>query len=249
LRENLVNNFKQRFIPGFLLIFFLFFFYTLDLNQYIFLFFFSIIFYELIKNELNTYLISFFLLLFFLIILINYSFIYNLFFDFKFFILFIYLFIIFISVLIKSNFFKIIFLNIFIFSSLVFSSFLYVDNKISFFTIICLASLNDIIAYFSGTYIKGPKIAPYVSPNKTWSGTLISYFFSFLLLFYFNFSLIVIILMPICYFLGDIYFSFFKRKLKIKDYGNMLKGHGGFIDRFDSIFFSLNFYLIYSLFS
>ena len=97
-----------------------------------------------------------------------------------------------------------------------------------------------------GSFLKGPKIIPIISPNKTWSGTSLSYLISLSLLFYFfNFNYLFNIIIPATFFIGDIYFSNFKRIIKIKDYGNFIKGHGGFLDRFDSSFLSLSIsYLI-----
>ena len=62
---------------------------------------------------------------------------------------------------------------------------LYIHNFNLFFIVIMLTSINDVIAYMLGSYFKGPKIIPVISPNKTWSGTISSYVISVLLLFYF----------------------------------------------------------------
>ena len=111
---------------------------------------------------------------------------------------------------------------------------------------ILFTSINDIIAYVFGSYFKGPKIIPSISPNKTWSGTISSYLISVLLLTYlFDFNNFYNFLLPITFFLGDIYFSNFKRIFNIKDYGQLIKGHGGFLDRFDSSFLSLSFSFIF----
>ena len=149
---------------------------------------------------------------------------------------------IFFSSFLKKSFLKIFSINFFIFFCFVYSSLLYTFYFNVFFIIIILTSFNDIVAYISGSFLKGPKIIPKVSPGKTWSGSLISYFISFLLLFFFiEFDLIFSILLPMTYFLGDIYFSNFKRFLNIKDYGSIIKGHGGLLDRLDSSLFSISF--------
>ena len=109
-----------------------------------------------------------------------------------------------------------------------------------------LTSINDILAYILGSLFKGPKIIPSISPNKTWSGTIMSYVISvILLLLFFNFSKLYSFILPLTFFIGDIYFSNFKRVLNIKDYGSLIKGHGGFLDRFDSSFLSLSFSFIF----
>ena len=64
---------------------------------------------------------------------------------------------------------------------------------------------------------------------------------------FFEYSFIFSLIVSVSFFLGDILFSFFKRSQNIKDFSNLLKGHGGILDRFDSIFFPIflfNMYLI-----
>ena len=118
-----------------------------------------------------------------------------------------------------------------------------------FFLIILVSFFNDTIAFVSGNILKGPKIIPNISPNKTWSGTLFSFLITFLILFNLQFGIIYSILISISFFLGDIYFSYVKRIYGIKDFSNLLKSHGGILDRLDSNFFSfilLNFFLTYA---
>ena len=87
-----------------------------------------------------------------------------------------------------------------------------------------------------------------ISPNKTISGSFGSIIFTSLVfsysIFFFskNFDYIIIIIAIITSIacqLGDLFFSLLKRKAKIKDSGNFLPGHGGFLDRFDGIFLGL----------
>jgi len=118
-------------------------------------------------------------------------------------------------------------------------------NKEIFFLIVFLAFINDTLAFISGKNFKGPLIIPHISPKKTWSGTLFSFFISFFLLIYFEFNLFFSFFISISFFLGDIFFSYFKRLYGIKDFSNLLRGHGGFLDRFDSIFFSIFLLSIY----
>ncbi len=102
----------------------------------------------------------------------------------------------------------------------------------------------DILAYFFGRTIGGPKLAPALSPKKTWSGlggavlgaALTSWVFS-----YFALGKPVIPLIMLAGFLaiveqgGDIFESAFKRRYGIKDSSNLILGHGGMMDRVDGL--------------
>ena len=111
----------------------------------------------------------------------------------------------------------------------------------------CIAS--DMGGFIFGKLLKGPKLTK-ISPNKTYSGALGSIFFSVLTIstlfsFYleiFNYKIILISLITTIFCqLGDLVFSFLKRKAKIKDTGGLLPGHGGVLDRLDGIFLGLPF--------
>lgn len=109
----------------------------------------------------------------------------------------------------------------------------------------------DTFAMIGGKNFKGPKLAPYLSPNKTWSGlivgiagaglaaSLISTIPVFASSSYYLFDKNHIVLS--CMFIAalaqmsDLFISYFKRKFNIKDSGNLIPGHGGILDRFDSI--------------
>lgn len=114
---------------------------------------------------------------------------------------------------------------------------------------------NDIGAYFIGVLFGKHKFAPRISPKKTWEGTIGGVLISFGLTFGFAAGLsaggysilpgvldlehfyniiILSIFMPIFATFGDLIFSCVKRNFGIKDFGNILKGHGGFLDRLDS---------------
>ena len=104
------------------------------------------------------------------------------------------------------------------------------------YLIIFISFLNDTFAYIFGSFFKGPLIAPSISPNKTWSGTLSSFFISFSILLILDYNLFFSFIIAIALFFGDLYFSFIKRKFHIKDFSKVLISHGGFLDRFDSVF-------------
>lgn len=126
--------------------------------------------------------------------------------------------------------------NVCLFSLILFDM-LY-SNRDLFFLLIFLCFLNDSTAYIVGSKFKGPLIAKNISPNKTWSGTLVSFFLTFSLLVLFDFNIYLSILISLSLFFGDLYFSFIKRALKIKDFSRSLSSHGGILDRIDSFFFS-----------
>ena len=109
----------------------------------------------------------------------------------------------------------------------------------------CIAS--DIGGYLFGKTFKGPKLTN-ISPKKTVSGSIGSLILTTLTLLslinYYtndiNFKIIVVSLITsLSCQIGDIFFSYIKRKAKLKDFGNFLPGHGGILDRMDGIFFGL----------
>ena len=109
------------------------------------------------------------------------------------------------------------------------------------------AIFTDTCAYFTGFFFGKHKLAPILSPKKTIEGALGGVVGS--VLFSVIFALIAkvdifphMVLMgvvgPIFAQLGDLTASAFKRKIGIKDYGNLIPGHGGVLDRIDSIIFT-----------
>jgi len=115
---------------------------------------------------------------------------------------------------------------------------------------------NDTFAYLTGRFIGRTKLFERISPKKTWEGTLggvlMTILVGFLIgtLFDTNESLgfwigAALIVAP-CAILGDLYESLFKRSLKIKDSGSILPGHGGILDRFDAVFFSVPFFMAWA---
>ena len=140
------------------------------------------------------------------------------------------------------------FRNIFFLISLFLSLFLFYDlisnNRDILYFLILLSFINDTSAYIVGKNLKGPLIAPKISPKKTWSGTIFSMTISFFIMLYFNYDLIFSIVISVSMFFGDLYFSFIKRKFNIKDFSKILSSHGGILDRYDSIFpLTIIFYL------
>ena len=144
-----------------------------------------------------------------------------------------------------SNLFFIICISIFSFSFFLLYSFQQTKFILVVLLIGCVAS--DIGGYLLGKILKGPKLTK-ISPNKTFSGAIGSFIFSctlFTSLIYyetkvFNFKIIIIGLMISLFCqIGDLFFSYLKRKADVKDTGNLLPGHGGLLDRLDGIFFGI----------
>jgi phosphatidate cytidylyltransferase len=113
----------------------------------------------------------------------------------------------------------------------------------------------DTAAYFSGRVLGKHKLFPRISPKKTWEGAIGGALFSMALGIVFEiylpraeFSWIVVAaIVSVFAQFGDLVESMFKRSREIKDSGQILPGHGGFLDRFDGIYLSLP--VIYFYFS
>ena len=127
--------------------------------------------------------------------------------------------------------------------------------KIILFIILLICISSDIGGIFFGKVLKGPKLTK-ISPNKTISGSLGSFIFSMLtssiiLGYIFNTELLNNIFLgffvSLSVQIGDLFFSYLKRKASLKDTGNILPGHGGILDRIDGILVGIPIGLIYIL--
>jgi phosphatidate cytidylyltransferase len=113
---------------------------------------------------------------------------------------------------------------------------------------------NDTIAYFAGLSFGKHKLAPRISPSKTIEGTLAGIIGSTLLFSLFNFlfkkqvfgaGIIMIgVFLALAAVLGDLLESYLKRNFGVKDSGRILPGHGGILDRFDSLMMVILVYTI-----
>ena len=140
------------------------------------------------------------------------------------------------------SFMFILFVFCFTFLFFIFSNFL--QLKIFLFIILLSCVASDIGGFIFGKLIGGPKLTK-ISPNKTISGfvgsiVLTIFFFTSILIYLINdfnykYFLIAIVISIACQ-TGDLFFSFLKRKARIKDTGKILPGHGGVLDRLDGIF-------------
>lgn len=126
------------------------------------------------------------------------------------------------------------------------------------FTVICgitpvwliliTAFCTDIGAYFGGYFLGKRKLCPVISPQKTVEGAVAGALSSLLICLVFALIFLDHRLLPayallglaggVFSQLGDLTASIFKRKMGIKDYGKLIPGHGGIMDRFDSVLFT-----------
>ncbi len=124
--------------------------------------------------------------------------------------------------------------------------------------IVFITEINDVFQFIWGKLIGKHKIIPKVSPNKTWEGfiggilttTLTGYFLRFLTPFSGTEALIITFFIGCAGFIGDVVVSAVKRDIGLKDTGNLIPGHGGMLDRIDSLSMTapLFFYIIYNLY-
>jgi CDP-diglyceride synthetase len=119
------------------------------------------------------------------------------------------------------------------------------DHDLGFAAILFLFALvwaTDIAGYFAGRAIGGPKLAPKISPNKTWAGAIggttggllaglaVAKFFALPNLFAIG---IIAVLLSVAAQAGDLFESTIKRRFGAKDAGKLIPGHGGVMDRMD----------------
>ena len=239
LKENLVSK-NDRIIVGFLILVFTYFLYFFDLPYIFILIIFLFSLFELFKCGIfkNLSLIIAFL---YLPLLLSIFFIDNQNFTFIIFILSIL-----INIILKKYTKEFFLINFFMFFYFIFL--ITHDNSVNIFHIIFIAFFNDTLAFIFGKMIKGPLIIPSVSPKKTWSGTIMSFLLStMLIIFVFDLYIIKAALISISLFFGDLYFSYIKRIINIKDFSNILKGHGGILDRIDSLFICISLFYFFNI--
>lgn len=140
------------------------------------------------------------------------------------------------------------------------------DHYCAFYAVLILATpwIADAGAYFVGVKFGAHKLCPKISPKKTVEGAvggllcgalsavLMGLIFDFIFGYaYLNYGALVLIGLintPLS-MLGDLSFSIIKRTLGIKDYGDLIPGHGGMLDRFDSVVVTAPLVLVVSLFT
>jgi phosphatidate cytidylyltransferase len=135
-----------------------------------------------------------------------------------------------------------------------FYKFSFLDRHVLFY-VFFIVTVFDAFSQLTGQLIGKRKLLPFISPNKTLEGLIGGYLFSLLtsillcklLAISVVKSMILVTGISAFAFLGDVSASFIKRIFGVKDYSQIIPGHGGFLDRFDSLIFSgLFIYVIHS---
>ena len=154
----------------------------------------------------------------------------------------------------KTNFFKILtnglsLIYLTIFSAIIFSGVSQDNFKMSMLYLFSICICSDVGGLLFGKIFKGKKLTK-ISPNKTISGSIGSFFLSLCLVPIFHFLLVdqfsnllnlIVLAILVSFFcqLGDLFISFLKRKAKVKDTGDILPGHGGLLDRIDGMILAI----------
>jgi len=123
---------------------------------------------------------------------------------------------------------------------------------------LCLVTFgHDTGAYIAGKLLGRHKILPSVSPGKSWEGFVGGYVFSLAVaaffVYYAHIDIAFLWLVPYVFYLnaaalsGDLFESFLKRRVGVKDSGTLLPGHGGVLDRIDGLLFVAIAYFIVRL--
>ena len=117
--------------------------------------------------------------------------------------------------------------------------------------LVLVVVITDVVGYFAGRMIGGPKFWPRVSPKKTWSGTGFGWIGAAAVGAYFMATtgagpqlIGVSIAVSMASQMGDIAESAVKRRTGVKDSSNLIPGHGGLLDRFDGMLGASVFLLI-----
>jgi phosphatidate cytidylyltransferase len=129
------------------------------------------------------------------------------------------------------------------------------DGKLATFTVLIAVWAGDIGAFFAGRLIGRHKLAPALSPGKTWEGflfgTATTIFVAFVALYKEDYlsipqSILLGAVIAVAAPLGDLFESALKRDMHVKDSGRLLAAHGGVLDRIDSLLFAAvaSYYLL-----
>ena len=117
------------------------------------------------------------------------------------------------------------------------------DGRTLLIFVVFVAEISDVLQYVWVKMIGGPKVIPSVSPNKTWAGFLggaasavaVSLLLRFLTPFSVGETVVVSLLITLAGFFGGAVMSAVKRDFGVKEFGRLIPGHGGIVDRIDSL--------------
>lgn len=119
------------------------------------------------------------------------------------------------------------------------------DGLVLSLWLLAVVIASDVMGYFAGRLLGGPKFWPRVSPKKTWSGTVAGWIGALLVGWAFSGFVAegaaLVLVSPVIAFagqMGDIAESAIKRRAGVKDSSNLIPGHGGVLDRFDAVIFA-----------
>lgn len=108
--------------------------------------------------------------------------------------------------------------------------------------VVCVVVATDVAGYVAGRALGGPKLWPAISPKKTWSGTVAGWLAAGVMGAGFGIFLgegtglmLLSVLLSVAGQAGDIWESWIKRRVGVKDSSNLIPGHGGVLDRFDAM--------------
>lgn len=131
----------------------------------------------------------------------------------------------------------------------------YINGALLVFSILGTIWICDSAAFFGGTKFGKHKLFPRVSPNKSWEGAIFGFLASVVSMILFQILFLGFISLQSSIFIGiiigtigqigDLIESLFKRDAGVKDSSNLIPGHGGVFDRFDSLFFAAPFIYFY----
>lgn len=122
--------------------------------------------------------------------------------------------------------------------------------------LVAIVIVSDVMGYFVGRIVGGPKFWPAISPKKTWSGTVAGWVgaigVSLIFVATGHAPWMAVVLAPFVAFagqLGDIVESWIKRRSGVKDSSTLIPGHGGFLDRFDALIGAVGLVMLLGLFT
>ena len=131
----------------------------------------------------------------------------------------------------------------------------YTNGGLLIISIFITLWITDSAAYFIGTAFGKHKLFPRVSPNKSWEGAIAGFVFAIITMVVlnevllnfisFNDALVMGVIIGLFGQIGDLIESLLKRDAGVKDSSNLIPGHGGVLDRFDSLIFSSPIIFLY----